>query len=677
MELPSRARGDILLPPGEMGRVCDSLRRLSARHDLVSVIACAFDHRTRILPFIYADMKMVPAGVRAIGSALVAAGFPKTRIVLQQWNRNFRPAQMRLDGRVPDLFLVSTMHLHGDACDQMIQDACRIEPARRPLIIAGGPRIVYEPWHVFRGPERAAREHQGVPGTTGLGARRPTRGESAATGSADVAVTGEEYVLLQLLEVLLSLRSPHETLRNAFLRARDCGALDEVPGLVYGRGGRDECPVEELIDTGTQRLLGDLDELPSAVHGYGLLEPPSRDATLSAAALPARRVRRHSPISSIVLTMGCKFRCSYCPIPAYNQRQHRVKSGERVADEMGQIAHTYGIHSFFGTDDNFFNDAGKTLDITEALARRVRTRQRPWCKLRWGTEVTVHDTLRMREHLPSIREAGLLAVWMGVEDLTGTLVKKGQSESKTLESFHVLRQAGIFPVPMMMHHDTQPLVTWRNNYGLVNQLRTLRKSGALYTQVLMLTPAPGSRWYEDTYASGLAFEKVGGEPIPNWRGDGNYVVASKHPRPWLKQLNLLAGYTYFFNPLRLLLALVWSRSHLPLMAAETRPAEELRGLTTWQRFWRRAYLGTRAHLVDAAIQGIGMIGLFHTYRRTGVWAWRLLTRKIERYSTAPVSRIPMRGAGGQPASHALPGTPTLELTPLVLPAANGPRADAA
>src|SRR5688500_2415649 len=100
MELPSRERGNILLAPGETLAGRQRLRRLAPQHDLATVIACSFDHRTRILPFIYADTRMPPAGVRAIGSALVDAGFEKTRIVLQQWNRNFRPSQMRLDGRI-------------------------------------------------------------------------------------------------------------------------------------------------------------------------------------------------------------------------------------------------------------------------------------------------------------------------------------------------------------------------------------------------------------------------------------------------------------------------------------------------------------------------------------------------------------------------------------------------
>src|SRR6478735_7515975 len=116
MELPRRNRGDELLRPGELLNLRQRLRAVSARHDLTSVIACAFDHRTRMLPFIYADTRMAPAGVRAIGSAMVDAGFTKTRIVLQQWNKHFRPSQMKLDGRVPDLFMVSSMGLHSDQC---------------------------------------------------------------------------------------------------------------------------------------------------------------------------------------------------------------------------------------------------------------------------------------------------------------------------------------------------------------------------------------------------------------------------------------------------------------------------------------------------------------------------------------------------------------------------------
>src|SRR3954463_4453874 len=123
MELPRRARGDELLKAGALNRLRERLRTVAPDHDLATVIACAFDHRTRMLPFIFADTRMAPAGVRAVGSAMGDAGFDKTRIVLQQWNRNFRPSKMQLDGRVPDLFMVSSMGLHSDECLRLIRDA--------------------------------------------------------------------------------------------------------------------------------------------------------------------------------------------------------------------------------------------------------------------------------------------------------------------------------------------------------------------------------------------------------------------------------------------------------------------------------------------------------------------------------------------------------------------------
>ena len=602
MELPCRGRGDELLKPGEMTGLRARLRSVAAEHDLATVIACAFDHRTRMLPFVYVATRMVPAGVRAIGSAMADAGFPKTRIVLQQWNKNFRPSQMRLDGRIPDIFMVSSMQLHSAQCDALIRDAWRIDPAKRPLIIAGGPRILYEPWDVF-----------GV--------------EPDDPWGADVAITGEQYVLLNLLEVLLSVRAGNESMRSAFIRARDSGALDGVPGLVYSRGDR-EGVAEELVDTGIQRLVGDLDELPHPVLGYRLLEPPSRKSTLASRALPPGQVCRHGRIGSLVLTLGCSFGCPYCPIPAYNQRQYRAKSGERIADEMCRLHNEYGIRYFFGADDNFFSEPDRTGRIVETLARTeirgVPLRRR----IRWGTEATVHDTLRMKGRLRAVRGAGLRMLWLGVEDMTATLVNKGQSVDKTFEAFRLLRAQGISPIAMMMHHDGQPLYTRGSHYGLLNQVRLLRKAGALSMQALMITPSPGSKCYEETFSSGMVLASAGGRRAELRMFDGNYVVSSKHKRPWRKQFNILAVCLYFNNPLRLLIALVRPKSGL--------------------------------YFADAAMQLTGMWGLTQLIRRTLGWGMRLMFGKIKRHSRAPCSRVPMRSVDGGLASHALPGTPMLK-----------------
>jgi len=597
MELPCRARGDELLKPGELTDIRKRLRAVAPRHDLTTVIASAFDHRTRMLPFFYVDVRMAPAGARAIGAAMVDSGFPKTRIVLQHWNKSFRPSQMRLDGRIPDIFMVSSMSLHTAQCKALIRDAFRIDPGQRPLIIAGGSVCIYEPWELFN--------------DGGPGAALP-----------DVAVTGEEYVLLSLLEVLLAVRGGNESMRETFVRARDSGALDGIPGLIYAR--TDQSGVaQELVDTGIQRLAGDLDELPRTAPGFRLLEPPSRSAALASQALPADRVRKYSPVVSFVMTFGCKFRCPYCPIPAYNQRKYRAKSGARIAEEMEELRREYHMRYFFGADDNFFNDRRRALDIAETLARAEYDGHKLHKKIRWGTEVTVHDTLQMKEHLPVIHEAGVRALWVGVEDMTATLVRKGQSIDKTTEAFRLLRANGICPMPMMMHHDSQPLYTRTSPYGLLNQVKVLRKAGAVSLQVLMITPSAGSRQYEETFTSGQVYQSVTGKRVEPYMFDGNFVVASGDKEPWRKQLNILAAYMSFYNPLRFLTVLLGKKD--------------------------------KVGVKPVGIQLIGMWGLAYTIRRTFGWLVRLLLGRIKRRTEPPTSRLPMRGVDGGPASHALPG----------------------
>jgi radical SAM superfamily enzyme YgiQ (UPF0313 family) len=594
MELPRRARGDELLKSGELTSLRARLRLIAPRHDLTTVIACAFDHRTRMLPFIYADTRMAPAGVRSIGSAMVDSGFGKTRIVLQQWNKRFKPSQMKVDGRIPDLFMVSSMGLHSDQCLNMIRDAKRIDPAHRPLIIAGGPHAVYQPFDLFSA-------------------------DPADDFSADVVVTGEEFVLLSLMEAILSVRGSGESMRSAFARARDSGALNGIAGLVYARGGKNGVP-EELVDTGIQRLVGDLDEMADSVLGYRLLEPPSGRATLGSQAVPANRIRRLSPISSVVLTFGCKFACPYCPIPAYNQRQHRVKSSGRIAEELWSLNKEYGLKYFFGADDNFFNNKARTLDIVQTLASAnfdgVDLRR----KVRWHTEVTVHDTVLMKEHLPLVHDSGCRALWLGVEDLTATLVNKGQSVEKTKDAFASLRNNGICPMPMMMHHDSQPLYSRAGNYGLLNQIKILRQAGAVSLQVLMMTPSAGTKLYESAFTTGQVFNSVGGRHVDPHMYDGNYVIASNHKRPWLKQLNMLCGYASFYNPVWLVAALVGKKTKVSHKAA--------------------------------GMQVVGMLGLIQTIRRTATWAVRLMFGKIDRLSHSPQSPLPMRSVEGETACHA-------------------------
>jgi radical SAM superfamily enzyme YgiQ (UPF0313 family) len=464
---------------------------------------------------------MAPAGARAVGAALYDSGLTSTRIVIQQWTPNFRPSRARIDGAPLEMLLVSSMQIHSANAYELIADACRNCTESRPLIIAGGPKAIYEPWDLF--------EINGDP-----------------TVGADVVVTGEEFVLIELIEVLMEYRGLQGSMRRAFAKARGDGALDHIPGLVYRQGDDIDSP---LVTTKTQRLVRDLDEMPHPIVGYHLLEPPHRRPELRAKPLAFSRVSRHSPIASMTISHGCKFNCDYCPIPAYNQRTYRHKTGERIVDEMRRIREELGIRWFFGTDDNFFNNRAAVAQMFETMEKSTVAGMPIRKAIRWGTEATEFDTWQNRDLLRPARRSGLRAIWFGIEDLTATLVKKGQSVNKTADLFAILNQRGISPMPMMMHHDDQPLYTRKGMYGLLNQVAFLRKHGAGSLQVTVLTPAVGTRSYEQNFEKGMAFDKVGETPVGPWQYDGNHVVASSSSNPWRLQINLLLAYSAFYNPI--------------------------------------------------------------------------------------------------------------------------------
>src|SRR5512143_174690 len=144
MELPRRDRGDVYLPDGTFQGKIDGLRRSADTRDLTVGIFYAYDPRTHMLPFWYADKRMAPCSVRLLGDVLHAAGFTNLRIVLQQWSPRVLPSLMRLNDRPLDILMVSSMQVHAERAYALVRDACRMGDDR-PLILVGGPKATYEP----------------------------------------------------------------------------------------------------------------------------------------------------------------------------------------------------------------------------------------------------------------------------------------------------------------------------------------------------------------------------------------------------------------------------------------------------------------------------------------------------------------------------------------------------
>ena len=529
MELPVRAKGDEFAPPG---RLAELVGRIAARPGVGDIpVACfhAFDLRTRMLPFLFYDSRMVPAGLVAILAAFQSAGF-RPRGIFQIWSPRVRPSKCRIDGRPIQIMTTSAMQINSKPSYELIRDAWSLG-SDRPLILAGGPKAVYEPHDYFElGPDGDIH--------------------------ADAVVTGEELVLLELLDRVTAHRGRAETMLRAFQRCRDDGLLDDIPGLVFASPHRDRDGRPILYNTGVQRLVRDLDELPHPQAGLRLIEPPHRRETLADRPIPADRLHKHVEGISLVTTHGCRFGCSYCPISAYNQRTWRHKSPDRLADEIKVLRERFNVATFFGADDNFFNSRQTAESLFTAMARttfniggRSRTAEQA---IRFCTEATELDVYNNRDLIPLARQAGTWAIWFGVEDLTAGLVNKGQTPAMTIELFRLLGANRILPMVMMMHYDGQPLRTGGNDLtGLLNQARFLFAHGAASYQCSLHSPACGSREFDKTFNSGKVIKSAGGERMQDVLYDGNHVVASSARNPADIHRNLLKAYLAFYNPVNM------------------------------------------------------------------------------------------------------------------------------
>jgi radical SAM superfamily enzyme YgiQ (UPF0313 family) len=220
-----------------------------------------------------------------------------------------------------------------------------------------------------------------------------------------------------------------------------------------------------------------------------------------------------------------------------------------MRDEMKAMTERTGIHRFFGTDDNFFNNRDTVEELFAGMAKG-KVGGKPFRDaIFFGTEATEFDVFKNQDLLPLCREGGLRAIWFGIEDMTAELVKKGQSPEKTKKLFEILNRIGICPMPMMMHHDGQPLASRGNLYGLLNQVRFLRKSGSVSLQVTILTPSVGSKGFEEPYEKGMVIGQAGKQKLEDYQYDGNHCIATEDPHPWRKQLNIYLAYASFYNPM--------------------------------------------------------------------------------------------------------------------------------
>lgn len=129
---------------------------------------------------------------------------------------------------------------------------------------------------------------------------------------------------------------------------RDQGHLDNIPGLYY-RVGSDVR----------------FNNIPNPVFDINLL--PYWDEKLYFTRLPDETYASRSYFMPIDVGRGCPFSCTYCTSSTFWKRNYRLKSPDRIIEEIIYFRKKYGIRSFRFSHDAFTVNKNLVSEICDRI----------------------------------------------------------------------------------------------------------------------------------------------------------------------------------------------------------------------------------------------------------------------------------------------------------------------
>ncbi len=118
---------------------------------------------------------------------------------------------------------------------------------------------------------------------------------------------------------------------------------------------------------------------------------------------PKYDIQSYIPVDS---GRGCPGKCKFCYSPAMWNKKCRLKSSERLFTEVKYLYETFGINSFFFTEDNFTVDKKRTVKFCELLSSSG-------IPVSWSCYSRI-DTIDEQTIL-SMKKAGCRQIYYGVE----------------------------------------------------------------------------------------------------------------------------------------------------------------------------------------------------------------------------------------------------------------------
>ncbi len=171
---------------------------------------------------------------------------------------------------------------------------------------------------------------------------------------------------------------------SGLLRGED---VTFVEGLTYRNG------IGEVVSNPVPALIKDLDDIPCI--DYELIPKEAM-----------RNTQERDAAVTVDVGRGCPFNCAYCSTKLFWNRRFRVKSPQRIVDEMIDINKGYGIKKFVFEHDLFTANKKNVLEFCRLL-------KDSGLKVRWSCSSRI-DTID-EEMIDAMVSAGCTEVYFGIE----------------------------------------------------------------------------------------------------------------------------------------------------------------------------------------------------------------------------------------------------------------------
>lgn len=277
---------------------------------------------------------------------------------------------------------------------------------------------------------------------------------------------------------------------------------------------------DEVVQNGLRPLVKDLDDLPfrdytSHEHKY----------FITGKTYVQGDPMHGDPVFQMMGSRGCIYKCSYCYNSTYKkdvypgQKWFRVRSPRSMVDEIN-AAREHWDFKRIRFDDEVFNFQKQWLDeFCDIFPREVGL---PF-------EVFIEPKLVKEDRLTMLRDAGLVAVYMGVqssERVTGNLYDRRVKNSNIADIAQLYHKLGIKPHFQLIFDD--PVSTEEDKRALFEMISTFPHPYDLY--LFSMTVFPGSELNNKLLASGL-ISKYDIDGMDNTRIFYQHRINLSYPRP--------------------------------------------------------------------------------------------------------------------------------------------------